>query len=375
MDEIKPTPGGQTIIGNSKEIAQLTSGDIQTIKGKFKNKRKIVYYCMLIFLTAGTLFSAYALYEYYGFSRFENLVPFIIGIVAVLICCLVLVAFKQEINQEFKSNKKWIYRGVVSKRSEKSTHVGVGKNRDVYYSNFIYLGDEIIFENKELYYEVNIGDTIDVQISEKLKIVLYKKIEKAKSVKDALPEVIADYGIAQEIRHKQEQKSRVEFLNDDEIAALQALKKRRIRRILITGVIITLLMGATAELNLYIDSYNLEETIQLRLGFWGIPLAFFSLLYYRRTVPLAIEIKSGEKVIIIEKLTNKDEWYSDAAKAYTYTLKGIREKIEVSKEIFNSISPGDDFEIHKTKIRNAFLVLVILKNGAKYFNPKIFKTK
>ena len=334
MEETKPTPGGQTIMENSKEIAQLTAGDIQTIKGKFKKKRKIVYYCMLIFLTAGALFSAYALYEYYGFSRFENLVPFIIGIGAVLICFLVLVAFNQEINLELKSNKKCIYRGVVSKRSEKSTRVGFGKNRDVYYSNFIYLGDEIIFENKELYYEVNIGDTIDVQISEKLKIVLFKKIEKAKAVNDALPEVMNDYGIAQEIRYKQDLKSRIEFLNEGEIAALNALKKKRTLRIIITGAILTLLMGATAELNLYIDHYNLEETIQWRLGFWGIPLAFFSLLYYRRTVPLTKDIQSGEKVIIGEKLTNKDEWYSDTAKAYTYTLKGSREKIEVSKEIF-----------------------------------------
>jgi len=374
MDEIKPNPGGQTIIGNSKEIAQLTSGDIQTIKGKFKKKRKIVYYCMLIFLTAGALVSAYALFDY-GFSRFENYAPLIIGAVAVFICGLVLLMFKQEINLELKNNKKCIYRGVVSKRSETSTRFGVGNNKDTYYSNFIYLGDEIIFENKELYYEVNIGDTIDVQISEKLKIILYKKIQKMKQVADAMPEVINKHGPLLEIKYKQEVKSRIEFLNDDEIAALQVLKKRRSLRILITGAIIILLMGATAELNLYIDSYNVAETIQWRLGFWGIPLAFFSLLLYRRTGPLTKDIKSGEKLIIVEKLTNKNQSYSDAAKAYTYTLKGIRETIEVSKEFFNSIGPGDDFEIHRTKIRYAFLFVLIMKNGMRYNNPNIFKTK
>jgi hypothetical protein len=178
-----------------------------------------------------------------------------------------------------------------------------------------------------------------------------------------------------EIKYKQEVNQRIEFLNDDEIAALHALKKKRSLRILITGAIIILSMGATAELNLYIDSYNLAETIQWRLGFWGIPIAFFSLLLYRRTGPLAKDIKSGEKVIIVEKLTNKNQSYSDAAKAYTYTLKGIRETIEVSKEFYNTIGPGDDFEIHKSKIRYKLLKLVILKSGITYKNPDIFKSK
>ncbi len=372
MEETKPTPGGQTIMENSKEIAQLTASDIQVIKNKFKKKRTIVFYCMAIFFVAGALVSLYAVLDY-GFSRFENYVPFIIGAVAVLICGLVLLMFNQEINLELNSNQKCIYRGVVSKRSETSTRTGFGKNRDTYYSYFISLGEDICFENRDLYFEINEGDTIDVQISEKLKIVLFKKIEKKKSIADAMTDVIDNHGPLLEIRYKQEAKFRIEFLNDEEIAALKVQKKKRTKRILIVGIILLFGFGATAEFTLWIDPYySWDEILAFRLGFWGIPLAFFSLLYYRRTVPLTKDIQSGEKVIIGEKLTNKDEWYSYTAKAYTYTLKGSREKIEVSKEIFNSIGPGDDFEIHKTKLRNTFLLMVIMKNGMKYKSPDIF---
>jgi hypothetical protein len=47
----------------------------------------------------------------------------------------------------------------------------------------------------------------------------------------------------------------------------------------------------------------------------------------------------------------------------------------VSKGFFDSISPGDDFEIHKTKVRKVFLQLIIMKSGMKYKNPEIIKSK
>ncbi len=375
MNELKPESSEAIIDRNSQEYAPLSPEDIQLIKTKFSKKRKVVYYCMTVFLVIGALVSTYAIINYgAGYRLLENLIPFFVGIGLALICLLVLFNYNQEINLELKNSRKCIYKGVVTKRFEKSVQTGTGKNKNTNYYYYIYLGD-ICIEHKDLYFELSVGDKIEVHISEKLGIIFYKNIIKNKAVADAMPEVIDTHGPLLEIKYKQEVNHRIEFLNDDEITGLKAQKKRRTKRILIVGAIITLLMGATAELNLYIDSYWWNEIIMWRLGFWGIPLAFFSLLFYRRTIPLSKDIMEGKKIIISEKLINKEESYSDAAKAYTYNIKGIRENLAVSKEFFDSIGPGDDFEIHQTSVRNKLLSVVILKSSFSYKNHEIFKSR
>jgi len=376
MNELKPQSSEAFMEKNSQEYIPLSAHDIQLIKTKFSKKRKVVYYWMFVFLIIGALVSLYALVNYgAGYRLLENLIPFFVGIGLALICLLVIFNYNKQINLEFKNGRKCIYKGVVTKRFERSVQTGTGKNKSTHYYYYIYLGD-ICIEHKDLYYEIGVGDKIEVHISEKLGIIFYKNIVKNKAVADAMPEVIDKHGPLLEIKYKQEAKSRNEFLTDEEIAALEKQKKKRTNRILIVGIILLFGFGATAEFTLWVDPYySWDEILAFRVGFWGIPLAFFSLLFYRRTVPLSKDILSGEKTIISEKLINKEESYSDAAKAYTYNIKGIRENIAVSKEFFNSIGPGDDFEIHQTKIRNTFLVTVIMKNGIKYYNPNIFKTK
>jgi hypothetical protein len=393
MDEIKPQSTGTIIESNTKTIVPLSLDEIQIIKNRFNKRKKITWYIIVILFTVGLALSGFMLiYEIQETNRLnrtltidelkyssspnygEISVPFDVGTGLALILLLVIVMFNQECGMALQNNNKIIYKGVVTKLSERSSVTGIGKNRNTNYYYYIYLGD-ISFVHNKLYFELNEGDTIEVHMSEKLGIIFYKNIVKNKAVAEAMPEVIAEHGPILEIKYKQEVKQRNEFMTDDECNALKAQKKKRTKRIIIVGAIITLLMGATAELNLFVDSYSLEDTIAWRIGFWGFPLAFFGLLFYRRTVALSKDIAVGEKIIISEKLINKEESYSDAAKEYTYTLNGIRENIEVSKEIFNSIGPGDDFEIHKTKIRGVFLELVIMKNNIKYDNPNIFKTK
>jgi hypothetical protein len=373
MSEIKPTPGGQTIIDNSKEIAPLTASDIEIIKSKFKKKRKIAYYCMIIFLTAGILLTTYAVTGY-GFSRLENFVPLIVGFVAVLICALVLVMFSQEVNLELKNNQKYLYKGIVSQRSEKSTRMGTGQNRQTYSDYFIWLGDEIRFEHQDLYFEVNVGDTIDVQISEKLKIVLYKNIQKKKSVSDVIPEVLADYGIVQEIKEKHQVKEREDFLSEDELTALKAQKHRRIKRILPVAIIFLFGFGICSEIILLDDYYSLDEILAIRIGFWGSPVAFFGLLLLRKLAGLSKDIKEGKKIIVTEKLINKDQYTWASSGETDYFVVGLTGKTRVSKEFFNSLTAGDDFELHKTKVRKKQLAALNPKSGIKYLNSEIFKT-
>jgi hypothetical protein len=71
-----------------------------------------------------------------------------------------------------------------------------------------------------------------VQISEKLKYMLYKQIIKKKQLTDAMPEVIAEHGIFQEIKNKRQIEARTEFLSDKELTALKVQKQRRLKRIL-----------------------------------------------------------------------------------------------------------------------------------------------
>lgn len=373
MEETKPTSGGQTILANTMEKAQLTASDIQLIKNKFKEKKKITYYCMLFFFIAGTLYSAYALYEYYGFSRIENLIPFFIGTGAVLICALVLFTFNQEIGIELKNNKKIVYRGVVSKRSETATRFGVGKNRDTYYSYFIYLGEDIYFEHKDLYFEINVGDTIDVQISEKLKIILQKTIVKDKDVTDVAPEVIAQHGFFQEIREKHKVKERFEFLAENELEALKTQKKKRLNRILLFALIFLAGFGLTSEIVLWTGNYySFDEILAIRIGFLGSPLLFFALLLYRRIVPLTNDIKSGKKIIYLEKLINKDQYTWASTNETDYYLVGLQGKTTVSRELFSTLNAGDDFELHKTLIRRKLLYALNPKTQFRFYNPDIF---
>jgi hypothetical protein len=372
MEETKPTSGGQTIMANTMEKAQLTAGDIQLIKNKFKRKQTITYYCMAVFFIAGALVTAYAIMGY-GFSRFENFVPLIVGLVAVIICGLVLFTFNQEIGIELKNNKKIIYRGVVSKRSETATRTGAGKERDTYYSYFIYLGEDIYFEHKDLYFKINVGDAIDVQISEKLKIILQQNIVKDKDVTDVAPEVIAQHGIFQEIREKHKVEERVEFLSEEELAALKTQKKRRLKRILLFALIFLAGFGFTAEIIRSTGNfYSWEEILAIRLGFWGSPLLFFGLLFYRRIMPLTKDIKSGKKIIYLEKLINKDQYTWTSTNETDYYLVGLQGKITVSRELFNTLNAGDDFELYKTLIRRKLLYALNPKTQFRFYNPDIF---
>lgn len=180
MDSNGYDQAAQASENGTEEIQPLTPEDVSVIRARFGKKKKIVYYFMAIFPAAGALLSAYAVYDY-GLSRLENFVPFIIGVVAILVCSLILVMFNQELNLELKNNRKWIYKGMVTGRHESSIRSGVAGDRDKYTDYYIRLGD-VSFVHKDIYFEVGVGDRIDVQVSEKLNIVLSKNIIKNPAV-------------------------------------------------------------------------------------------------------------------------------------------------------------------------------------------------
>lgn len=144
MDDNRPPSMATLAKDNIKIIEPFTENDIRLIKSKFSKKRKIVYYCMAVFFALGLMVSAFALFLEIQKVRdihnlvnsiryWEVLIPFCIGTGAVVICLLVLVVFHQEINIELNNNKKCIYKGVVTKRSENAVRTGTGKNRDTQY--------------------------------------------------------------------------------------------------------------------------------------------------------------------------------------------------------------------------------------------------
>jgi len=368
-----------------KIIEPFTEDDIRLIRSNFSKKRKIVYYCMAVFFALGLMVSAFALFLEIQKARdihdlvnsiryWEVLIPFFIGTGAMIICLLVLVVFHQEINIELNNNKKCIYKGVVTKRSENAVRTGTGSNRDTQYYYHIYLGD-ISFEHEDLYFEINEGDTIDVQISEKLKIVLSKNITKNRRVAEVMPEIKETLGIFNIVESKHDVGKWTAPLTEEENEALKAQMQKISKRILSVAIILSLALGAAAEIILWHDHYyTWDQSLAIRLGFWGSPVAFLGLLLFRKLVPVLKDIHRGEKLIILEKVINKEEYKWASAQEVSYYINGLTEKTEVPHDIFNALGAGDDYELHKTITRGKLLVLVIPKSGIKYKNPDFFQT-
>lgn len=390
MDDNRTQSDTEADDKNMKAVLPLTAEDVRLIKNSFSRKRKIVYYFMAALITIGTVVSLIAIYDetssvnrlnsiavangeqaYFTVYYPELLIPFFIGTGIALVLILVLIMFNQELNIELNNNRKCIYKGVVTKRSEKATRLGVGDNRETYYDNYIYLGD-ICFEHKELYFEISEGDRIDVQISERLNIILHKNITKNKTVARLTPEKIGEAGHFDIVRGGQDVAKHTAPMTGDELEALVNLKQKRFKKILPVAVIFTLGLGITSEIILATGSYMLDEIIAMRGGLWGGPAAFFGLLLYWKVNLLSKDIRSGEKLIISEKVTDKEEYTWASTQKTSYYIKGLSEKTEVSKEVFDSLTAGDDYELHKTKLREIFLALVNPGAGMKYRNPDFF---
>lgn len=361
----------------TKAILPLTEEDIRIIRARFAQKRKIVYYFMTSLFSIGAVISAYAVYSYSiagsirSFRNFtinrgqdvlfniyypdpELLVPFFIGAGLALFLVLVLVMFKQELNLELNNNKKRVYKGVVTGRLEQVSRSGVAGDRDNYSSYIIRLGD-VSFEHKDLYFEAGEGDRIDVQVSEKLNIILHKNIIKNKTVAGLVPEKIGELGPFDIVRGGQDAAMKTIPLTDEELAALRDLQQRRKTRIFYVAVVFIFGMGITCEIVLYADRYTWDQALMMRLGFWGLPLAFFSLLFYLRAGLMSKDIQCGEKAVIMEKLVDKGIFSSERSGSTTYSIRGLSGRIEVSKEVYDNLKAGDCFEVHKTKARQKLL--------------------
>jgi len=365
-------------VPSSKTTVQLAKEDILILKKRFNKKKKIFLYCIAIILVIGTAISSFAIiseylkYEYVD-KIWEMLIPFFAGISLALFLLLGLVALIQENNIELKNGQKTIFKGIVTKRKEEIRRTMVGGKSENNYYYYIYLND-ICFEHHDIYFEINEGDFIEIHLSEKLNLVLFKNIVKNKAIAEVIPETKEKFGIFDEVPHKHEVIKRSEYLTDDELSALIAQKHKRLKTIIPAAIILLIAFGTTAEIILWADSfYSLDEIIALRIGFWGVPLVFFLLLSYRKFVPLSNDIHKSEKIIICERLINKEETYRTAYHSYSYSIKGLEENLEVSKEIFDVLNPGIDFEVHRTSVRKKFLKLKIPSTGKYYNNPKIFK--
>lgn len=367
----------------TKEIRPLTSEDINIIRARFAKKRKIVYYFMAGLFSIGSFISLIAIYSetstvnrlnsgleevlfhvYYP----ELLIPFFVGAGLALFLVLVLIMFKQELNLELQNNRKWILKGVVTGRVETSTRSGVAGDRDNYSDYYIRLGD-VTFEHKDLYFEVGEGDRIDVQVSEKLNIVLSKNIIKNPDVA-AMTQQQA--GSIFDAADAQKASTITVPMTGDELSSLKKLKQHRQRRILYVAAVFIIGLGVTCEIVLYYDKYTWDQVLMMRLGFWGIPMAFFGLLLYLRAGLISKDIQSGKKLIITERLVDKGIFSSERAGNTTYTIRGLSERTEVSKDVYDNLTAGESYEVHKTKARGRLLSVVIPSAGIIYKNPVIF---
>jgi hypothetical protein len=390
MEEIKPTPGGQTITGNSKEDAALTASDIQLIKNRFKKNKKILWYIIIVLFFIGFAISAVAILNevmevnrlnskgrvvdgtlmVFSVNYWEGLIPFGAGTGISLFFLFGIVATNQE-QKAILRDDKIIYKGIVSGRKETgSRRQDLGGRTESYYSYTVHLGD-IYFTHEDLYHELDEGDTIEIHL--RGYIVLYKNIIKNKKVADLKPEVIADYGFAKLVIPKQKAEEKADYLTDEEMTALKKQKHRRLIRILPVAIVFVLGLGITCEINLWIDHYTWDESLGMRLGLWGGPLVFFGLIALRRLEPLSKDIKSGQKKIIFEKLMSKNERLWASSGEMSYYLHGLTGESEVSRIFYDSLSPGDDFLLHKTLARNKLLMAVNTKTNLTFYNPEIFK--
>ncbi len=393
MDENRTQSDITDSTGSMKAVFPLTDEDIHLIKKSFSKKRKIVYYFMAGLFTIGTAISAVAIFieiqsvnrlnsiaashgqeMFYSVNYIERLVPFFAGAGIALILVLVLVMFSQELNIELNNNRKWIYKGVVTSRTEKSRYVGVGKNRETYYDYYIHLGD-ITFAHKDLYFELSDGDRIDVEVSEKLDIVLRKNIVSNRAVANVKPEKTGEFGIFDIVKNKYEVTIQTECMTSEELEALNSQMMRRLKRIMPVAVIFILSGGIACEINLWHDHYTWDQALAMRIGLWGGPIVFFGLLLYVKVLRLLQDIRRREKLIFSEKVIDKEERVWASTRESSYYIKGLKENTEVSKAVYDSMKAGDSYELHKTKIRKKFLSLVVPSTGVKYSDPDIFRTK
>lgn len=161
----------------------LTDRDRETIRGHFRKKRRIVILVMAVLILVGLSFSGVELSRLNGTisgldvnELLEALLPLIIALIFCAVGLLSIYSYSQKRKHEIRSNRKKIYKGVVTNlRQEQSTPIPITDADRVGYR--IDLG-EVSLDHEELYYELKEGDEIEVHISDNLQLILFKNIKR-----------------------------------------------------------------------------------------------------------------------------------------------------------------------------------------------------